>query len=524
MKKHIIKGILALSLAGGQAVAASAQEQGPAAQGFTPAAKELLKEQRLWFNSLNAAGTVFDDTRNYSDVKVGYDLTGGNFHRPQQGDKEKNFSLGSEGFMNLKSAYVWGNFSFNQKNVEDAQFNASIADPFRVMPYYVADTNKSKWRNQYYNLQFRAATPLYWNRVAFGLTGRYVATLAAKQRDPRVDTRFYTLELTPGVTFAINEKHSIGADFEYSSIKEDSQMSNVNASVDQDYYELYGLGMATKGLGAGRSTNYYGDRAGGSVQYGYTDAGLRMLIEGGFSKRVENVDISFSTPKKDASVKENAMHVSVNVLATGKKFTHNFKTGYYLSNADGIQYLNQRDNSSAQSGWITLWHGIRSTYQHQDWATSYAFICNRGDEYSWKFEADMLYTKQNDKYLLPLSTMVSEHFGYGLSIKRNQPLGRKLMRRLLICLSAHTSKNYSGSYNYGGSHADYPTVTEMMTRDENYLTSDYYRLGASLTYSQQYREGQKTHLFAKAGFDYVKTSNYDFDHRSVATLSLGINF
>ena len=35
----------------------------------------------------------------------------------------------------------------------------------------------------------------------------YVATLAAKQRDPRVDTRFYTLELTPGITYRLNNSH-----------------------------------------------------------------------------------------------------------------------------------------------------------------------------------------------------------------------------------------------------------------------------------------------------------------------------
>ncbi len=78
----------------------------------------------------------------------------------------------------------------HKKNLTDAGYNASIADPFRGMPYYVADQHLSKWRNQYYDLKFRAATPLLGNHWALGLEGNYVATLAAKQRDPRVDTRF----------------------------------------------------------------------------------------------------------------------------------------------------------------------------------------------------------------------------------------------------------------------------------------------------------------------------------------------
>lgn len=114
------------------------------------------------------------------------------------------------------------------------------------MPYYVADQHLSKWRNQYYDLKFRAATPLLGNHWALGLEGNYVATLAAKQRDPRVDTRFYTLGLTPGITYKLNNSHKFGASFKYSSIKEDSRMSNVNSYVDQDYYILYGLGTAIK--------------------------------------------------------------------------------------------------------------------------------------------------------------------------------------------------------------------------------------------------------------------------------------
>ena len=131
-----------------------------AAQGFSPAAMEQLKTRRLWSHSQNAAGMPFDDIQNYSNVILGYDLQDGNYCRPQEGQKETIVGVSSEGFINLKNAYVWGAFNFAQKNLTDAGYNASIADPFRGMPYYVADQHLSKWRNQYYDLKFRAATPL----------------------------------------------------------------------------------------------------------------------------------------------------------------------------------------------------------------------------------------------------------------------------------------------------------------------------------------------------------------------------
>ena len=191
-----------------------------AAQGFSPAAMEQLKAKRLWFQSQNAAGTAFDDVQNYSNVILGYDLHDGNYCRPQEGQKEATVGVSSEGFINLKNAYVWGAFNFSHENLTDAGYNASIADPFRGMPYYVADQHLSDWRNQYYDLSFRAATPLLGNHWTLGIGGDYVATLAAKQRDPRVDTRFYILQLTPGVAYKVNDSHKLGVNFKYTSIQE----------------------------------------------------------------------------------------------------------------------------------------------------------------------------------------------------------------------------------------------------------------------------------------------------------------
>ena len=90
---------------------------GGAAQGFSPAAMEQLKTRRLWSHSQNAAGMPFDDIQNYSNVILGYDLQDGNYCRPQEGQKEAIVGVSSEGFINLKNAYVWGAFNFAQKNL-----------------------------------------------------------------------------------------------------------------------------------------------------------------------------------------------------------------------------------------------------------------------------------------------------------------------------------------------------------------------------------------------------------------------
>lgn len=494
------------------------------AQGFSPAAIEQLKMNRLWAASSNAAGMALDDSSNYSNVTAGYQLQDGNYCRPQEGQKETILGVSSEGFINLGNALVWGAFEFLQKNLTDAGYNASIADPFRGMPYYVADSHLSKWRNQYYDLKFKASTPLLKHHWAFGLGGGYQATLAAKQRDPRVDTRFYRLELIPGMMYQVNESHKLGASLKYSSIKEDSRMSNVNLYVDQDYYLLYGLGTAVKGIGSGVTTNYVGDCWGGTVQYNYTANTFNLLLEGTYEVKAETVEQSFTNPKKIAGVKDKIAQVGVTAVQNGRTYTNFLKLSYRNEHIDGIQYISQRDNSETQQGWMDLHKNIRSTYKTQTASLTYILSKNNGVEYNWKLEVGVDYQKQDDKYLMPQSVQNAENILYLLGGKKNFVLGNRLNRRLLVDLHVAYNQNLSGTYHYGGSHADYLTVTELQQGLTNFYTSDYCRFGGAVTYSQQIQEHKSMNLFGKIAFDRMATSDYDYNGRSYLSISLGCNF
>lgn len=494
------------------------------AQEFSPAAMEQLKMQRLWLHSQNAAGMTFDDTTQFSNLHVNYLLQDGNFHRPEEGQKESTIGVSSEGFMNLDKALVWGSFSFQQRNLTDAGYNASITDPFRGMPYYVIDPHQSDWRNQYYDLRFRASTPLINDRWAIGLEGAYQASLAAKQRDPRVDTRFYNLQIIPGITYRLNDAHRLGLSLRYESIKEDSRMENKVTDIDQTYYILYGLGTAVQGIGGGRTTNYYGDRLGAALQYNFQSATWNVMLEGSYDMRAENVEQSFTSPKKDAGVKEQTLLLSATAYRTGKHYSHYVKADYMNRHMDGIQYVSQYDNSESLDGWNVLYKSIRSTYDTQKAHLNYTLMRNRGNEYSWKMEAGISYWKQNDEYIIPHSWKNSENILVTLGGKKNFRISERMCNRLLLDIHAGYNKNLSGEYIYNGSHADYISVTGLETSDANYLNSDYHHFGASLTYSQLVKEGTNTHFFVKAAFDRVGTSDFNFDNRNHFSVSAGCNF
>ena len=514
------KSLFAATLLG-FATGTSAQET----TGWTPAALELQKEQKLWFHSQNAAGAAFESLLNYSSLNIDYDRTNGDFKPAQKGDNITTLNVNAEGFINLGSAYVWGEFNFVHENVTDALFNASITDPYRGQPYYVADQGyASDWRNQYYNMRFRASTPVFWKRFTVGIDGTYKASLAAKQRDPRTDTRFYNLQLLPAIAVALGSHDRLGANMLYSSIKEESNMTKSNTYVDQTYYEMYGLGTASSGLGTGRTTNYYGNKWGFGVQYNHENNGWNILAEFFWNRCVENVDISFSTPKKDAMTNDKTIGGNLTIEKRGEKFTHRLSGSYSRRDIDGIQYLSQRDNTESYLGWVTLHADVRSTFKTDDIRAAYSLIKNRGNEYSWRADASVNFVNKDDQFILPNSTMDSKNIYANVDFKKNFIVTDDMDRRLLAEARLGMKKSTSGAYEYNGSYADYPTVTTLMPLEESYLLSDAWNIGWTMTYSQLVKKDAKVNGYVKSDFNYQDAKDFDFGDRSNFTLSLGANF
>lgn len=494
------------------------------AQGYSPATVELLKEQRLWFHTTNAAGAILDNTQNYSEVRLGYDNTAGNFHRPQEGKSVSNAGVDCEGFMNLNTALVWGEFSFKQRNINESQFNASIADPFRGMPFFYADEHLSDWRNQYYNMKFRASTPLYWGKFAAGIEGVYRATIAAKQLDPRVDTRYFELGLKPGVVYSIDGHNSIGADFQYTAIKEDSRMQNVNATVPQTYYLLYGLGMASKQIGDGNRTDYHGHILGGGLQYNFQTRGFNALLSGDYSRRVENVDNNPTVPEKKTSVKDDIWTVKLMLQHTGENWGNRLTLGTNLRDLKGIQYLSEFDNNETNPGWNVINYNVRSTYKTTALSAYYSIIRYRADEYAWRVDAGVMYNKQKDRYILPEARKDYDGVYTHITGKYNFKLGSKMNRRLLVSATAGVMMAGDGEYYHSDAMPDYPTISVLETGDIQYFSSDYWNAGASATYSQQIKSDNRMNCYARAEFNYVKTNDYGFNHRRYMSFALGFTF
>lgn len=529
MNKYIYN-VLALAFMTG-AAAPGVMAQGSAeadSHGYTPAALEVLKEQRLWFHSTNAAGAVLDNKQNYSTVEIAYDQTAGNFHRPQQGKSVNNAGVDCEGFMNLGSALVWGEFSFKQRNINESQFNASIVDPYRGMPFFYADDHKSDWRNQYYDMRFRASTPLYWNKLAVGIEGSYHAVLAAKQLDPRVDSRYFELGLHPALVYAINGGNSVGAVFHYEAIKEDSRMSNVNMTIPQTYYLLYGLGMANKLIGDGNSSDYHGHVLGGGLQYNFRAGIVDGLVSGDFNRHVENMDnLKFSgatVPETRVGIKDDNWAIKLQLQARGEKWTNRFGANVTLRDINGLQYINEFNDSETDPGWNNVSHDVRSNFKTQSGGVDYSIIRNRGYEYAWRIDAGVGYHKQKDEYFIPEARKQVHGWDFHGDAKYNFAIGQKMNRRLLAEVNGAMMLPGRCGYTYSDVIPDYPTVTELEVKDTDYLSAKWASVGASVTYSQQFKSVNRMNGYARAEFTYTKTNHKGYDHRRYVGVALGVTF
>ncbi|MDD4608778.1 MAG: hypothetical protein PHY71_01320 [Bacteroidaceae bacterium] len=489
------------------------------------AALELQQELSFWKQGANPAGAWLDNPLTFSDIAFNMDYENGNFHRPMEGKSIRTIGLKTEGVVLLKKHYLKGFFNYTNRNVNEEGYNTSFIDPYRGMPYGVVDLNHSDWKNQYYDMGVRWAYPGLLHKWNVGIDLNYHAHSAAKQRDVRADIRYMMLEVRPGITWSIKENHHIGAYLNYYSTKEEANNMNVNNYVSQEYYELNGLGNAVQGIGTGRTTNYTGDNFGAGIDYSWTKGSSELLISSAYNLKAEKAEASFSLPRKVGSVRHAIWdnHLKFYTRSSGN-FGHLIKLDYIYSEIKGVEYITQRDNTQEQSGWQTIYAGVRSKYKKQNMGINYSLIAHRKGEYKWLAKMAISYLTLADVYLIPASEKKIDNWVAKATFKRNIMFSGASTPRLLLSAEAIVNKNSAGSYIYSGEHPTYITVTEIEQGDYNYLESDYWGVNLVANYSQSIQAESNLRWYISGYFNYLKTDNLDFNNRKKMGVTVGCIF
>ena len=519
MKKiHLLLGLIGLS------VASVASAQNPSV--VREPEIEMNLSRSVWFHSSNVAGMSVTPLGRYSIVDFGYKGKNGDFKMSQQGEKESVVGFNTNGSTTVGKTYLWGNFDYKNIVEDGTKYITNLYDPQRDMPYYVADGVESKFKKQSYDLGVKAAFPQLWGFVTPGCELQYNTNTGAKQRDPRSVTYYLTVKAAPSLLFELSERHHIGLAANYEYLYERSTFNRSDTEIDCPVYIMRGLGNYTAGVVSGSvgvGTFFYkGNKIGGSVQYGYNNGGsAAALIDAGYSYKVED---AFQTPTKKqtmGSTKQNAWYISAQLYAEDAAKLDKTIISYKERYTDGIEYIQELDQSFDVAEWVTLAKYVRSKYISRVLDIKYEYYIKSGDSYKWKFGVDMQHSYKFDEYLLPEASFKAENDYGEVYAKRNFILGSG-KSTLLAGLNLGYNENIQGEYIYTGAYEGVETVIDMYENDIRYMSSDYITVGGELTYSTLV--SKSTSLFVKGALKYYSPIDSDFNKRLYTNFSLGITF
>lgn len=525
MKKiNIILMLFGLSVAFGVAAQENVSAAKPA-EGIRLPEIEINQSHSLWFNSNNVAGMSVMPLNRYSIVELGYNMESGDFKMTQDGEKENTLRFGTDGATNIGKTYLWGSFGYKNIVEKETRFVTNIYDPYRDMPYYVADTTLSKFKKQEYDLNVKVAFPQLWDFVTAGCDLEYITRTGAKQRDPRSVTYYLVVSATPSLLFELSDNHNIGVNFNYEYLYERSTFNRSDTEVDCPVFVMRGLGNYTADFVSGSigvGTFFYkGNRIGGGLQYGYTGNGaFSALLDAQYSYNVEDAFQSPTKAENVGSVKQNLWSGKLQLMNDGNSFLHKVTLSYSDKQTDGIEYIQKLDNSFEVSQWVTLAKYVRSGYSYKEAQLNYEIYAKEGMGYSWRAGLNGEYSDKYDEYYLPASTLKAENLMFNVYGKKNFVLCGK--SSLLAGINVGYNANLSGYYNYSGSYTESVVVKEMYANDILFMASDYVKMGAELCFSTLV--GSKTSLFLQAACQYYSPCDSQFDKRMFTDISLGITF
>ena len=495
---------------------------------------ERKKMESLWFsNSDNAAGAQLDQIGYYSQLDINYNSTKGDFKRTQLGQNNSGYGFATDGggvMENLKGMFLWGYFDYSREKVRDAAFNASLIDPLRGMPFYIADENLSNWINQSYKLGMKGASPLLADHWIVGLGLDYENAQGAKQMDPRPNVQMSNFNVAPSLVFKAGN-HAVGANFSYTSRREDGTAMNSVSIKTQPVWEVVAPGFFNTGeIGGGTLSglrDYNANTLGGGLQYSFAGESLTLLVAGKYAFTVEDVNNNYTMPKKIGTTRQRVWDASANLKWQMNDYNSLFaKAQYYNRSLDGIEYVQVWDSSHEVAQWVVISKSVRSNYSTEQMNFSLDYMNHDGgNAYSWLAGVDVNYEQLEDVYYLPLSEQMVENLNFTLKLKKNFSFGENM---ILVGVNGGLKSNLDGSHNYTGIHSASKIYTDMVLRDYHYLINDAYSLGGELSYTRKGIVGNNSSLFVAATFDCHKAISapaaYPFGDRKWLVVKAGLTF
>lgn len=498
----------------------------------SPQSLERKRMESLWFSATdNAAGAQLDQMGRFGSLGINYNHSEGDFQPTQRGRNNDGYGFSTDGggeFDNLKGAFLWGYFDYSHDKIREARYNASLIDPLRGTPFYLADRNVSDWIHQNYQLGLKAATPVMGRHWVLGIGVDYQNAQGAKQIDPRPNVQLSKFAITPSVAFTAG-RHTVGANYSYRSRREDGTAQNSISLITQPVWEVVAPGFYnTAEVGSGSFSGlraYNANAMGGGVQYGYATDRLRLLLAAEYDFEVEDVNNHYTTPKTIGTTRQSEWAAKARLnYDFGRRSALLVEADYLNRSIDGIEYVQVYDSSHEVAQWIVISKNVRSNFSTERLRLKADYMLKRGNSYSWLVGFDVERETLSDIYYLPRSTQKVESVVASARVKKNFSFGRN---SILVGARYALKENLDNEHTYAGNYADSEIYKNMVLRDFDYLRRDASALDFELGYSRGGVFKSLSSLFLNLEGRYLSPRGegaFDFDDHLQLMLKTGLTF
>lgn len=491
-------------------------------RGQSPVALEMDKAGAVWFNSSNAAGMTATPTASFTTIDAGYHIANGEYRKYTDGN-ERNLDISVEGAAPLWRGQVWGKFTYSNITQRDTRYNTLFLNLDEDNPFFVADQELSWWKKQKYELEMKASTPFYWDRLAFGIEAEYFAESGAKQIDPRGYGSEYGILVKPAALLKLGKSY-IGLALDYE--KGNMRMTPINNAYmnSKAAYILHGLGnneadvisLLTTGIGqVFDKKNQYG----ASLQYGFVSDSFKFLADIYGNMRSWDFSHTPNRPEAIGSTKRTDLGGKVQVISESDRFLHRLVASGSMKNTDGIEYVQVFNKDYNVQAYETVAENIKSKYSHTEAELSYDFVRKGHDSYNWAVGADVDYYSRNDRYLIPESNFKCAQLFAGVRGKK-----QFFLKKISMILGADAGycMAFDSEYNYQGTSAGTPIVTDYFPHELAYRSASYFSAG--LNYEISFKLSERNTLSAGIRAKMLRTDNELMKSRNIADVTVGFIF
>ena len=191
---------------------------------------------------------------------------------------------------------------------------------------------------------------------------------------------------------------------------------------------------------------------------------------------------NYTIPKIIGTTKENTWEAKANLMWNICNNHSLFaEVSYYDRSIDGIEYIQEWNNTYEESKWEVISKNIRSNFSTKRISAKIDYMEKKGNSYGWWAGIEIQNEKLSDIYYLPLSTQNVENLYLMGNLKYNFIFGKNA---ILVGTGFGCKLNQASAISYTGNYADSDIYKNMVLRDFYYLSSSALYGGLELGYTR----------------------------------------